>query len=179
MSVQPDLQLKGRILRTDRRERTPLARAFTDPDAPGAGLGSEVVGISAQSDPRGGCEIPTLVNGDDGVAPLGHEELLDRGREEDTLRLVKPSDLRHAAIPRQVDHLDGAMLERRNEQTVPGRVHGEVIHATLDAGEEDPGDLAKRSRLSDGGSGEPERDEEPGPEAREEHPRHGGLGRSA
>ena len=125
-------------------ERTRPASTFAYPEKIGTGLVSDVVRVRTELDPGRPCEIAAFEHRDAGAFAIRHEELPIRGEKDDALRLSEPLETRNMAIPHEVDHLQGAVPERRHEQSVVPNIERQMIDPTHDSRKRNPGDLARQ-----------------------------------
>jgi len=119
------------FLRIDDCEPT---AAVADNDIAGARINADIVSVVAQREAAGGREVFAAEKPHRTIAGARDNHEIRFLNIANALRLVEPRDLLDPSPACKIHDIEGAVTERRHQQTLAGWVDGHVIDPPGDAG---------------------------------------------
>jgi hypothetical protein len=125
-------------------ERCQGAAAEADEETFGCRMVPDIVRIVAELDRFGRVIVARVDELDAFTLAVRHGDELCVGDDRNALRLPEPGQAFDVAVVLQIEDFDGVVPERRDVQSLRGRVDGQVIDSSFDAREIDRADKRQR-----------------------------------
>ena len=108
--------------------------AVADNDIAGARINADIVGVTAQREAAGGCQILAAEKPHRTITGAGDDHEIRFLRVSYALRLAEPCDLLDPVPAREIHDFESAVAERCHQQPLAGEVDGHVIDPPSDPG---------------------------------------------